>query len=97
MIGLVLAGLLLAPQAPTAGPGLGLQGPQGTAFGSVPEQTPTPGPLPLSLSDAIDRALRRNLALLLAEQGVRSARGNRLEAYGDVLPLLFGRLSAVRQ
>jgi outer membrane protein TolC len=98
MIGLALTCLLLAPQASTtAAPGVGLQGPQGTLFGGVPEGTPTPGPLPLSLEDAIDRALRRNLALMLAEQGVRSARGARLEASGDVLPHLFGRFSAVRQ
>ncbi len=59
--------------------------------------TGTPGPLPLSLADAIDRGLRGNLALVLAEQGVRAARGGRLEAFGDVLPHLSGRFSAVRQ
>jgi outer membrane protein TolC len=83
--------LILAPQAPAAGV------PQSPLFGGVPAGTATPGPLPLSLSDAIDRALQRNLALVLAEQGVRSARGARLEALGDVLPHLTGRLSAVRQ
>jgi outer membrane protein TolC len=96
MIGLGVFLLLLAPQASTTAPS-SLQGPQGPLFGGVPTGTATPGPLPLSLTDAIDRALRRNLALVLAEQGVRSARGARLEALGDVLPHLTGRLSAVRQ
>jgi len=90
--------LLLAPQASSSTPpGANLQGPQGPLFGGVPTGTATADPLPLSLSDAIDRALRRNLALVLAEQGVRSARGARQEAVGDVMPHLFGRFSAVRQ
>jgi outer membrane protein TolC len=93
MIGLAALLLLLAPQAPAPASAA----PPGPLFGAVPTGTATPGPLPLSLSDAIDRALRRNLALVLAEQGVRSARGGRLEALGDVLPHLSGRLSAVRQ
>jgi outer membrane protein TolC len=93
MIGLATLLLLLASQAPPAASG----GAPSPLFGGVPAGEATPGPLPLSLSDAIDRALRRNLALVLAEQGVRSARGGRLEALGDVLPHLSGRLSAVRQ
>jgi outer membrane protein TolC len=94
MIGLAAFLLLIAPQATAPAPG---PGPQSPLFGGVPMGTATPGPLPLSLADAIDRGLRGNLALILAEQGVRSARGSRLEAFGDVLPHLSGRLSAVRQ
>jgi outer membrane protein TolC len=94
MIGLAAFLLLLAPQATGPAPG---PGPQSPLFGGVPTGTATPGPLPLSLADAIDRGLRGNLALVLAEQGVRSARGSRLEAFGDVLPHVSGRLSAVRQ
>ncbi|HYU42383.1 MAG TPA: TolC family protein [Vicinamibacteria bacterium] len=94
MIGLATFLLLLAPQATAPSPG---PGPQSPLFGGVPTGTATPSPLPLSLADAIDRGLRGNLALVLAEQGVRAARGGRLEAFGDVLPHLNGRLSAVRQ
>jgi outer membrane protein TolC len=94
MIGLAAFLLLLAPQATAPAPG---PGPQSPLFGGIPTGTATPGPLPLSLADAIDRGLRGNLALILAEQGLRSARGSRLEAFGDVLPHLSGRLSAVRQ
>ena len=53
MIGLA-ALLLLAPQAPAPASAA----PPGPLFGAVPTGTATPGPLPLSLSDAIDRALR---------------------------------------
>ena len=92
MIDLAAAFLLfLAPQAPVAA------GPQGPLFGGVPTGTATAEPLALSLSDAIQRALEHNLALILAEQGVRSARGARGEALGEVLPHLTGRLSGVRQ
>jgi outer membrane protein TolC len=83
--------LILAPQAPPAA------GPPNPLFGGVPTGTATKEPLPLSLTDAIDRALQRNAALLLAEQAVRSARGARFEALGDVLPHLTGRMSASRQ
>jgi outer membrane protein TolC len=79
------------PAPPAANPA------QGPLFGGVPTGTATPGPLPLSLSDAIERALRHNLALVLAEQGVRSARGTHQEALGDVLPHVSGRLLASRQ
>jgi len=98
--------LLLAPQsagapAPTpapAGPGQpAAVAAQGPLFGGVPTGTASTTPLPLSLADAIDRALRQNLALLLADQGVRQARGTRLEALSDVLPHVFGRASAIRQ
>jgi outer membrane protein TolC len=84
--------LLLAPQGPPAAAAL-----QGPLSGSVPTGTATALPLPLSLEGAIDRALKNNLAIVLAEQNVRSARGTRLEALGDVLPHLSGRLSALRQ
>ena len=40
---------------------------QNPVFGSVPDAKPTPGVLPLTFSDAIERALRQNLAGLLSE------------------------------
>ena len=40
---------------------------QNPVFGSVPEAKPTPGVLPLTFSDAIERALRQNLAGLMSE------------------------------
>ncbi|PYQ55291.1 MAG: TolC family protein, partial [Acidobacteria bacterium] len=95
MIVLLSGLLLLAPQVVT--PPVPAASTASPAFGGVPTGTATPGPLSLSLSDAIDRALQSNLALVLADQGVRNARGLRLEALGDVLPHLSGRVSAVRE
>jgi outer membrane protein TolC len=43
--------------------------------GGVTAETATPGPLALSLDDAIDRGLKQNLQVLLANQTERSVRG----------------------
>jgi outer membrane protein TolC len=49
--------------------------------------------LRLSLSDAIDRGLRQNLALLLGEQGTRASRARRLRTLSDLLPNVSARTS----
>jgi outer membrane protein TolC len=95
VLNLAVLVLTLAPQAVT-GP-MVQTGPQGPLGGSIPTGAATPGALPLSLADAIDRGLKYNLALVLAEQNVRSAQGHRQEARGDILPHLTGRFGAVRQ
>jgi outer membrane protein TolC len=95
MIVLLSGLLLLAPQV--VNPVVPAQPTTGPAFGGVPTGTATPGALALSLVDAVDRALKSNLALVLAEEGLRNARGTRLEALGDVLPHLTGRVSALRE
>src|SRR6266496_2503172 len=89
----MIAAALFVMLAQAPGP----TGPPSPLFGGVPSGTATAGALPLTLAQAIDRALEHNLAIVLAEQGVRSARGTRGEALGDVLPHLTGRLSGVRQ
>src|SRR5882724_10919180 len=48
---------------------------QNPVFGSVPEAKLTPGVLSLTFSDAIERALRQNLAGLLSEYNTIEARG----------------------
>ncbi|HEV7503175.1 MAG TPA: TolC family protein, partial [Vicinamibacteria bacterium] len=107
MIGFAALVLLLAPQSssmgqspaqsPSQSMGAGSGSSANAVLGGIPSGPVTPGPFALSLSDAIDRALKHNLALVLAEQGVRSARGTRLEALGDVLPHLNARFSVVRE
>ncbi len=57
-------------------------------YGGVPSGPPTPGVLPLSLSDAVDRGLRYNLGISSGEQGVRATQGARLRALSDLLPHL---------
>ncbi len=49
-------------------------------------QMATPGALPLSLDDAIDRGLKHNLQVLLATQTEQSVRGQILGVYFALLP-----------
>ena len=59
---------------------------QNPVFGSVPEAKPTPGVLRLTFSDAIERALRQNLAGLLSEYNTIEARGEKWKQLSDLLP-----------
>jgi outer membrane protein TolC len=53
--------------------------------GSVPEKL-VPGVLKITLQDAIQRGLRNNLGLLLADQNLSAARGQRLQELSRLLP-----------
>jgi outer membrane protein TolC len=64
-----------------------------TYQGSVSEEKPTAGVLPLSLDDAIQRGLRFNLGLILTGQNVLSARGSRLEQLQALLPKVDAKLT----
>jgi outer membrane protein TolC len=59
---------------------------QNPVFGSVPEAKATPGVLPLTFLEAIDRALRQNLAGLLSEYNTIEARGEKWQQLSDLLP-----------
>jgi outer membrane protein TolC len=59
---------------------------QNPVFGSVPDQKPTPGVLRLTFSDAIERALRQNLAGLLSEYNTVAARGQKWQQLSALLP-----------
>jgi outer membrane protein TolC len=65
--------------------------------GSVPERAIEPGTIELTLKDAIDRALQRNLAVVLGTQGVAAAEGGRLQALSGLLPDVDGTLLERRQ
>src|SRR5215471_936341 len=54
--------------------------------GSVPEGKATPGVLSLSFKDALDRALRNNLGVLLSSDNTLNARGQRWHELSDLLP-----------
>jgi outer membrane protein TolC len=54
--------------------------------GDVLVEQATPGALPLSLDDAIDRGLKHNLQVLLATQTEQSVRGQILGVYFALLP-----------
>lgn len=65
--------------------------------GSVPERAVQPGTIELTLKDAFDRALQRNLAVVLGTQGVAAAEGGRLQALSGLLPEIGGSLVERRQ
>jgi outer membrane protein TolC len=58
-------------------------------FGSVSQGAPVPGSISISIADAIDRALKFNLAPILAEQDVRVAMAARVRALSDLLPKIY--------
>jgi outer membrane protein TolC len=70
---------------------------QNPVFGSVPEEKSTPGVLQLTFSDAIERALRQNLAALLSEYNTVEARGEKWQKLSDLLPNINGDVQEVRQ
>jgi outer membrane protein TolC len=70
---------------------------QNPVFGSVPEAKATPGVLSLTFSDAIERALRQNLAGLLSEYNTIEARGQKWQQLSDLLPNVNGDVLETRQ
>jgi len=70
---------------------------QNPVFGSVPEAKPTPGVLPLTFSDAIERALRQNLAGLLSEYNTIEARGEKWQQLSDLLPNVSGDVQEAKE
>ena len=70
---------------------------QNPVFGSVPDATPTPGVLSLTFSDAIERALRHNLAGLLSQYNTIEVRGEKWQQLSDLLPNVSGDVQETRQ
>jgi outer membrane protein TolC len=83
-----------ASQLPTSQVQTSLQNP---VFGSVPEAKPTPGVLLLTFIDAIDRALRQNLAGLLSQYNTIEARGEKWQQLSDLLPNISADVQEVAQ
>jgi outer membrane protein TolC len=89
------AGTVAVPSAP-------IQIPQpqidtSTYQGSVSHEKATPGVLPLSLDDAIQRGLRFNLGLVLTSQNIQTARGARLEELQALLPTATAKITEALQ
>jgi outer membrane protein TolC len=66
-------------------------------LGSVRTGRATDAILPLSLSDALERALAHNLGLALGTQDSRAARAERLHRLSALLPDVSGTVSGTRQ
>jgi outer membrane protein TolC len=58
---------------------------------------PVPGPIDLSLADALDRGLKYNLGLLLSEQGSAQVRAARARALSQLLPNINAHISETPQ
>jgi outer membrane protein TolC len=87
-----------APSAPRPATGTGPAGPSQTLFlGSVPGQPLQAAPLPLTIADAIQRALKYNLGVLTLEQQVASARGARWRSLTGLLPNVQARANETRE
>ena len=84
--------LLLLVSHPATAQSSRQQAPASPFLGSVPKGTVTAEPLPLSVKDAVQRALQNNLGLLLQEESETSARGARWRALADLLPNVSGSL-----
>ncbi len=75
--------------SPSSGsaPGHSIPGTGGpSAFASSVPSKLVPGVIQLSLQDAVDRALKQNLGLLLTRADTRSARGQRWDQLSTLLP-----------
>jgi outer membrane protein TolC len=83
------------PAVTTAAP----QVPPSTAIfmGGVPSGTATSDAQPITVIDAILRALEHNLGVLTAEQDLGRAQGARWRALSELLPNVNGRITETRQ
>ncbi len=72
----------------------GLLAQQSNPFqGSVPAGVTSPGPLMLTLGDAIQRGLNFNLGLLESQTASQTARAERIQALSSLLPQVTGTLA----
>src|SRR5438067_4388200 len=70
---------------------------QTPVLGSIPTGEVSSQPLSLSLTDAIDRGLRYNLAILTGSQDERLASATRLRALYELYPKVNADLSSTQQ
>lgn len=65
----------------------------GALEGSIPGTAPPPGTIPLTLADAVGRALRTNLGLLASSNSSAAASAQRIQALSALLPNISGSTS----
>jgi outer membrane protein TolC len=107
-IAVLLGGTPVRAQTSASTSGTTSSGPSASTTGTSPSgpQTPSsfsgsvpsklePGTLQLSLQGAIDRGLKQNLGLLLSNEDIRSARGERWAQLSKLLPNLTTQTSVV--
>src|SRR5437762_3518252 len=96
MTGHIRAGAALAACIAFAAPAVA-QTPANPFMGSVPQGAPSSEPLALSAKDAVERALKYNLGLILQEEAVKTAHGERWRALAGLLPDISTASSETRQ
>src|SRR5882757_89145 len=82
----IFAGSARPSSAQTSTVGVQQTSTQNPVFGSVADEKPTPGVLPLTFREAIERGLRHNLAGLLSEYNTTAARGEKWKQLSELLP-----------
>ena len=65
--------------------------------GSVPQGTPSPNAIPLTLGDAINRGLKANLGLLTSQEASSEVRAERYRALSALLPNVTGQVGETVQ
>jgi outer membrane protein TolC len=88
------AGPTPEPAAPLVSPGAGRAE---IYFGSVPTGAATPDVVPLSLAEAIARALKYNLGTIVSDQNIKISRASRLNALSRLLPNVNASVTETRQ
>lgn len=86
--------LIAALAVPTAAQTLP---PNSPFLGGVPDRVAAPEALPLSMAEAVRRALGHNLGILLADQQVARATGARRVTFADLLPHVSASLAETRR
>ena len=89
------AGIRATGAASSSGSAIPQTSTQNPVLGSVPTGATTGQVIPLSISDAIDRALKQNLGLLLSNDSVNSSKGQVWEQRSRLLPNVSGGMSEV--
>jgi outer membrane protein TolC len=90
---LTLAGpSLLSQSTGSSAPNQSVPASQNPYLGSVPEGSASAEILQLDFRDAIDRGLRNNLGLLLADEQQESSRGERWKELAELLPNVSARI-----
>ncbi len=87
----------LMAQTSPAGTGSPQTSTSNPVFGSVAETKPTSGVIALTFRDAIERALRQNLAGLLSEYNTVAARGQKWQQLSALLPNVNADVQEVAQ
>lgn len=82
----------LQSQSPGNAPAASVPAPQNPFLGSAPEGNASTQILQIDFTDAIDRGLRNNLGLLLADDQQEAARGTRWRELAELLPNLNARI-----